>query len=538
MKKLSVGSLLLIFLAASALHLQAEDAGLFIIYAEGKGFEYVRNGQPEYVDLASNKAIGFELKAGDMVNIESKTSLELQLFPARTTLKVSESSSFTVKAVHATGGLDIDMAYGRLRTKTADLSATGNFHYNGVDIAAAGVGTDFGFDQIFTADSRELVPAVYCFGGALDVSDASGGPAGAVRAVSVAPQEMVTVSKNSAGAVELVKAGLGAEIKSLWQKNDFKTRTPVPPEPDETDLALAEPEPSPTPPPVEPAKTEPEADKETAPVAEPTTEKTTAPAPLIVDNKESALGSRDKLASVGEKDIFVNPDFNKEKEPAVATPVSEPPPAAEKEEEPAKETEAATETQPEPAPAPAPAPPVDPNAPPSVGFSMDMGVDIHYMPFFPSINDIPSAPGMEFISGLLNFLMRMKAGVIVDANLMFFGIIGIGVESGFYYNERTFVLPAFFMLHIFTIPIVGTIRLTLGPLFIQPHFGIAFTGILLMDVLVWSPTPVYMMGGKLGLRLGNMIIYATINLTALTADALFSPSSEITLGGGLLFKIF
>jgi hypothetical protein len=84
---------------------------------------------------------------------------------------------------------------------------------------------------------------------------------------------------------------------------------------------------------------------------------------------------------------------------------------------------------------------------------------------------------------------------------------------------------------------LGTIRLTLGPLFIQPHFGIVIPGVLVSDILVFG-FPLYEIGGKLGLRLGNMIIYATVGLTADTLDNLFTSNAALRLGGGLLFKIF
>ncbi len=531
MNKIPVLCVILVLLNLSSL--QAQDVRLFVVYAEGKGFEHIRNGKQEYIDLTANKAVGYELKAGDLVNVEPRTTLEIQIFPSQTVVKVSESSSFTVKAVSTAGALDLEMAYGRLRTKTDERQATGNFRYNGVDVAATGVGTDFGFDQIFTG-ARELVPAFYCFAGALEISKASGTLATAARAVQVAPQEMVTVIRNSAGAVELVKTGLGAEMKSLWQKNDFKTISArTAPEPDTTALALSLPEKEKAPkkddpPPVKKTVTPepvmaPEAAK--APVADKMTE-TDSP---LVDNKEDALGARDKLASVGEKDIFVNPDFSQDKEKTAAAPSE--PPAEEKKEEPAKETAAAE-------PEAKPAPQADANAPPAVSVTMDIGVEINYlMSFTPPA--LTSIPGLEWLVSLLDILMRLKAGLMVDLDLMFFGIIGIGVESGILYNEIT-TQDAYYqpvLIHMFSIPILGTIRLPLGPLFLQPHFGIVIPGVILNNVFVFGP-PLYEMGGKLGLRLGNVIIYATVGLTSDSFDTLFTSSAALRLGAGLLFKIF
>ncbi len=535
-------SLMILSLLASLAPLAADDIRLYVVHAQGRGFEYIRDGKPADIDLSTHPAVGFEFKAGDLVNVDAHTTLELQLYPSQTFVKISESSSFTVKAVNGAGTLDIDMAYGRLRTKTAGRLPQGVFRYNGVDVTAKNANSDFGFDQIFTG-SRELVPAFYCFGGALQITKAASALSGAAASVNVTPQEMVTVVRTGANRVELVKTGLGAEMKTLWQKNDFKTLTAdsiLPP--DTATLARTEPEEVKiTPPP--PVKT-----VTPAPVTVPAPTPTPSPVPArvessrntpeLVDNKENALGTREKLSAVDEKNIFINPDFSREKEKAAAAapePEEEKKVAAEKAAEPAAESAPEPETTPAPAPAPQP----DPNAPPVVSVAMDIGLDIHYMPMFDSSMLLPTVPGMEFAIDLLNFLMHMRAGVIADLDLMFFGIIGFGVEAGFYYNEVTVATPPFnlTLIHIFTIPVVGTIRLTLGPLFLQPHFGVVFSGGAIADVVFWGPMG-YTMGGKLGLRLGNLTIYGTVNLMSGTIDGLFTPSAYFTFGGGLLLKIF
>ena len=116
MKKPALLSLLFALFIPGAL--RADDVRLFVVYAEGKGFMLVRDGVSQYVDFAARSPVGMELKAGDTVNLDSRSTIELRLYPTTTVVKALSSTSFTVRAVYANGNCDLDVAFGRLRTKS------------------------------------------------------------------------------------------------------------------------------------------------------------------------------------------------------------------------------------------------------------------------------------------------------------------------------------------------------------------------------------------------------------------------------------
>jgi hypothetical protein len=247
MKRCAVLSLF--FAVILPVALQAEDVKLFIVYAEGKGFMLVRGGKSQYVDFASQAPVGMELKAGDTVNVEPRSSIEIQLYPTTNVMKALASSSFTVKAVYANGNCDLDIAFGRLRTKTDDRIANGDFFYNGVEIAATAGGTDFGYDLIFSA-GRQLSPVISCFSGAIQVTKTSAASlaAGNLGAASLAGLEMLSLGDGVRATLD--KKKLAADLDGFWQKNDFKTRPSrrvATTTPDATLLAKNDTTPSPSP---------------------------------------------------------------------------------------------------------------------------------------------------------------------------------------------------------------------------------------------------------------------------------------------------
>src|SRR3972149_6102506 len=197
-----LGIATLFFIPPFPLPLFAENVKPLIIYAEGSGFPLIRDGKAEFIDFSKQKPIGFELKKGDIVNLEAKTTFEIQLFPTMTVIKISESSSFAVKAVYENGSYDIEVMYGRLRTKIDEKKASAAFIIDGVDIASRKSGTDFGYDKVFSPE-KALAPAVYCFQGALEVSG-RGALAGALAATNmeIDLQEQVTITRAGNGDID------------------------------------------------------------------------------------------------------------------------------------------------------------------------------------------------------------------------------------------------------------------------------------------------------------------------------------------------
>jgi hypothetical protein len=503
-----------------------EEVKPLIIYAEGKGFTLIRDNKAEYIDFLKQKPVGLELKTGDRVNVEARTSIELQLFPTMTVIRVSESSSFVIKAIRASGSCDIDVIFGRLRTKIDEKKAAATFLINNVDITSDAVGTDFGYDAIFTSE-KVLEYSIYCFQGALAVSRSTFGMTGSgtPKVIRVLAQEMVRVTDAGNGGIELAKTQQGTDVKSFWQKNDIIS---PPLKTSDTDTALKE-----------TAAT----DIATTPNTSNTLNKDSA-FPAHVDNTEGAIGAREKLSALNQRDADVNPDFSKGNEKVAATTTS---PETEKKdavkEEPAKDatTAAKDETKKETPPETADTTPQK-AGPPVVTVQMDMGFKIDYLSLNWPIPANPSIPDMEFITGLFDIINHLQLGFVLDFNVMFWDIIGIGVESGLRYNTLLTVglalPPTIVMLHYFWIPILIDIRFTLGPLFIQPYGGILLAVNTESGALAFNSAISYEAGAKAGLRLGNLVIFGEISWMSDSMSTIFSPTAQLQFGGGLLFKIF
>ena len=507
-----------------------QSARLLVVFAEGKGFTLIREDREQFVDFSTQSPVGFELEAGDMVNVEAGTNFEFQLFPTLTVIRVSESSSFVIQTLDARGNYNFDVLYGRLRTRIDKSAGQSYFTINEVDITAESAGTDFGYDRIFT-DGKEFDPAIYCFQGTLSVSAAGAAvAAGSPVKVNLAPDEIVTVTRAPDEKIRLIKTELKPDVAGFWQKNEFQsrpTRTP----PSETDTAQRE----------QPVMMP----EETVLPPETTTTAETDKGRYLsgyVDNTDASLDDREKLSEVTKTDRAVNPNLTgeQEREPNSVTAATEDtarteeaPPATTTEESATTENKetVAEETATEKEKAPA-------NGESVVSFQMDLGLAVNYLVSLnpPGLTPIPT---VEWITDFLEFLMRFQVGAILDVELMFFNIFGIGVESGILYNEITAQRSTFepYLYHFISIPVFLNLRFTLGPVLIQPQAGIVIPGSTLSGSLAWGD-PLYEAGGKVGFRLGNMALYVNVGFISTTFEGIFDGSADFYFGGGLLFKIF
>jgi len=265
--------------------------------------------------------------------------------------------------------------------------------------------------------------------------------------------------------------------------------------------------------------------------------------PAYIDNADGGVGAREKLLALGKRDVDVNPEFDKGTEKVVATTTPDTTKKETVKEEPVKDTTTAakddkktekppetTDTTPQKA------------APPVVSVQMDMGFKLDYLSSNWPIPAQPAIPGMEFLTGAFDFLNHFQISFAIDFHVMFWDIIGLGVESGLRYNTILTVVPAIppsvGMVHFFWLPALVDLRFTLGPVFIQPYGGVVYPAIIAFGIFLMSNVPFYEAGIKAGLRLGNIIIFVDASLMSPSLDMLFTGAAMFQIGGGLLFKIF
>ncbi len=163
---------LLLFLPPVVSGQSRDDGYAFIIYAEGYDVSIYRNGELTTYDVLVDDVLGMPLLAGDMIQTDADTFLEIQVMPARTVIKVAENTTFEIERIGGTGGGTFNMTYGRLRARVERATQTDPFEVRGFSAVAGVRGTDFGYDSVVERKQLgELRTRVYVFEGEVDVSD-------------------------------------------------------------------------------------------------------------------------------------------------------------------------------------------------------------------------------------------------------------------------------------------------------------------------------------------------------------------------------
>lgn len=185
-----------LFLTVSLYGQDRRDAYAFIIYAEGYDLSIHRNGELSTFDVLVDNVVGMPLLAGDLVQTDADTFVEIQVMPSRTVVKVAENTTFEIERLGGSGGGTFNMTYGRLRARVERVAQQDPFEVRGFSAVASVRGTDFGFDSVVERESAsELRTRVYVFEGEVDVSDRP--PEGLpeeVQTVRVAANQMVNVT--------------------------------------------------------------------------------------------------------------------------------------------------------------------------------------------------------------------------------------------------------------------------------------------------------------------------------------------------------
>lgn len=193
-------ALLLCVLITSVAAQAGGRAYAFVIYAEGYDLSVFRNGELTTYDVVMDDVVGMPLLAGDLVQTDADTFVEIQVMPARTVIKVAENTTFEIERIGGEGGGTFNMTYGRLRARVERAARDDPFEVRGFSAVAGVRGTDFGFDSVVERERMgELRTRVYVFEGEVDVSDRPAADADPETApepqvVRIAANQMVNVT--------------------------------------------------------------------------------------------------------------------------------------------------------------------------------------------------------------------------------------------------------------------------------------------------------------------------------------------------------
>ena len=228
--------LVAVFIALPILSFAQNSGDSFgvIIYAEGRDVTVQRDGARVSYDAGIGEALGVPLFAGDTVETDNETFVEIQLLPSRGVLKVAENTVFVIDGLAQNGETALSVVYGRLRARVSQLVGSQTFQVRGNSAVAGVRGTDFGFDQVLEPRSVGLVNNVYCFEGEVEVTqlvpasaqtetvgDESVPPTQA-ESVRVAAGQMVSfVPAESGLPVEIAPQAVASSLERFWTEHDF-----------------------------------------------------------------------------------------------------------------------------------------------------------------------------------------------------------------------------------------------------------------------------------------------------------------------------
>ncbi len=219
----------LALLASAGTAAGQEKPGGTVVYAEGREFSLVRAGVVTRFFPEDGTYAGYAVREGDLLQTGGSTFVEVQLLPKGTMLKIAENTSFQFQKIgDATSETNLNVLYGRIRTKVAKLSAAESFLVRSRSTVAGVRGTDFGFDSLLAPGSASAATVrVYAFEGEVSVSPVAVDSKAAAPTLSVKAGELLAVDLST--SIPLVeRRAVDDEIRSYWRTNDFKGQPPIP----------------------------------------------------------------------------------------------------------------------------------------------------------------------------------------------------------------------------------------------------------------------------------------------------------------------
>lgn len=219
-----------------------------LLFVDGDDFTIYRNAVLHSYDVAQDDVIGMNIEAGDFVQTGRNTTLEIQMLPGQSVVKVAENTSFRVISNKTTGVSGLEILYGKIRSRVDSTLGGSGFYVQGKTAVAGVRGTDFGYDIVAVPGSaNEPSSRIYTYEGTVQVQTLEKGsdqpaegapsfdvPAGstltvvdtpdaAARSLAANTGDKATVLSSGSRTVLLNKSILPA-VDDYWKKNDFKAK--------------------------------------------------------------------------------------------------------------------------------------------------------------------------------------------------------------------------------------------------------------------------------------------------------------------------
>ncbi|MBN1523654.1 MAG: hypothetical protein JW904_04155 [Spirochaetales bacterium] len=508
------------------------DGQAYISSAMGNGFSITQDEKSEFFSADGEGIAGKQIISGNIINVEPDTVLTIGIRPSNIQLEISESSSFLVKAISDNGVYDIEVFYGRIRTNMTAASGYDPLVINDAKIIPRKSNSNFGFDSAFIAAEGVAAQNIYCFSGEIDVSKTITNASGKkeVQVVKLLPREMVAIKK-AGNDIAFSKQLLTAEAARVWLNeeilpltndsvaagNDRRTGLDERGAAENRELLPRN------------------SDDMTTPAVSAKNDKNPEDTPPVIKRRIKYPPNLDEVPT--------DPQSFVEQENTVESGGSENT-AEIKTEEPVKtengkETAAKDQTKAENGDTTDKA--ADNGEQPEkkqegffVAFRLDMSLEITYLMHNPPTTTIP-IPGADVLFTLLDIIAHLRAGFVLDAHIMFWDIIGLGVETGLMYNSFGF---GSVITHNLDVPLAGSLRFTLGPAYAQVYAGILFSGYIIQDpfLFIMNNGFTYEAGIRAGIKLGNSAFFVSGQFFSPTVDGFFNGSSVIRVGGGIMFS--
>lgn len=222
-------ALILLVLSLAPLYAQSEAV---ISYAEGAGFQLVRDGVSSSFSIDRDNVIGMPLFPEDTILTDRGSFVEILLDKGNgAVIKIAENTTFTVDAMDGVGGGVFRVGFGRIRVKAAALIGGSRFWVTGHDTVAGVRGTDFGYDIFYDLkiDGAERVTTVYSFDGEVEVLQYDKETVSKIDLMGMDPHVVSTgkmvIASSEHPDQKLRSKKISNEIQSFW--NNYPIITPL-----------------------------------------------------------------------------------------------------------------------------------------------------------------------------------------------------------------------------------------------------------------------------------------------------------------------
>ncbi|NBF40556.1 MAG: hypothetical protein GVY14_09075 [Spirochaetes bacterium] len=193
-----------------------------LLTAEGGRLSLFRDGNVSAYDAHLEPVAGQPILAGSLLQVEENTSLELQLLPARTLIKLAAQATIRLEDVDDTGGGRLVMYFGRLRV-VVPSSAAGNVVVEGPDaLVTVTPGSDVAVDVLADPTTAAVYTAVSTIAGRATLRPRPIEAEGEATVVAAGTRAR-TVSAEAGVAIEVSDA-LDGESVAFWTRHSFEAQ--------------------------------------------------------------------------------------------------------------------------------------------------------------------------------------------------------------------------------------------------------------------------------------------------------------------------